>query len=153
MGDRADGAGSSVTEPSINTALAQIAAGSQGILKFYVVRHGDYGLYAAKAAEGEQEAFCVAAMMTNIGRNMTAGGEVAPCLLCDRMGGFVGSGGVALVGPNPLQPGCQCVFRLLCGPCCEVTDAELMRAVTERWRVVVTPTLRVLPPAHEAGRA
>lgn len=142
-----------MSEHTINTAIAEIASGSGGLLQFYVQRHSDYPHLAEKADDGDREAFVVCALMTAVGQGMTASGEVGACLLCDRPTGFTGSGGIAIVGPSPFEPGVQCVFRLLCSPCCGVTDAELMRAVTQRWKAVVTPTMRVLPPIHEAGRA
>lgn len=142
-----------MTDHTINTALAQIAAGSQGLLQFYVARHSDYEHIAEKAEDGDFEAAAVCAMMSQIGQAMVASSEVMACLLCGTQTGFPGSGGIAIVGSSPLLPGFPCVFRLLCSPCCSVADVELMRAVTDRWKAVVTPTLRVLPSIHEAGRA
>lgn len=138
---------------TINSAIAEIASGSGGLLQFYVVRHSDYSHLKDLEEGGDVEARAVCAMMTAIARGMTNSDQAASCLVCDRIITFRGSGGVALVGPSPIQPGSQCVFRLLCAPCCSVADPELMRAVTDRWRTVVTPMLRVLPPIHEAGRA
>jgi hypothetical protein len=140
-------------DPTLNSALAQIAASSGGLLQFYVTRHSEYSGLCERAEDGDYEAGIVAALMTRIAVSASVTGGLGECLLCDRPCHFLGSGGVALVGGSPFQPGATCVFRMLCLPCCGVTDGELMRAVTERWKLVVTPTLRVLPPAHEAGRA
>ena len=138
---------------TINAALAEIASGSGGLLQFYVVRHSDYPFIAGKAAEGDDESAIICGTLSAIAQGMSGSDQAANCLLCDRIITFRGSGAVALVGPNPFARGAKCVFRLLCAPCCGVDDADLMRSVTDRWRVVVTPTMRVLPPIHEAGHA
>lgn len=138
---------------TINTAIAHLASAGGGLLQFYVVRHTDYGLLTDKAGDGDQEAAAICAIMTSIAQGMSSSDHAASCLICDRIMTFRGSGAVAIVGPSPIQPGARCVFRLLCVSCCDVADPDLMRVVTDRWRVVVTPNLRVLPPMHEAGRA
>lgn len=138
---------------TINTALAEIAADSGGLLQFYVVRHNDYAALVERAEEGDTELRAVCALMSAIARGLSDNDQAANCLLCERLITFRGSGGVAIVGGSPISPGTKCVFRLFCAPCGGVSDPELMKAVTDRWRVLVTPSLRVLPPAHEAGRA